>query len=49
MCEFVADDIDMKTLSESQRKKLKEDLENRKDQLQKRVDQLKEAIKKIPG
>ncbi|WP_426524803.1 hypothetical protein [Bradyrhizobium sp. McL0615] len=47
MCEFVGDDVDMKTLSESQKKKLRHHLEQRKDQLQKRVKELEEAIQKF--
>ena len=47
MCEFVGDDIDMKTLSESDKKKLKDHLERRKEHLQKRVYELDEAIQKI--
>lgn len=47
MCEFVGDDIDMKTLSESQKQKLKHHLEQRKEQLQKRVKELEAAIQKF--
>ena len=47
MCEFVGDDVDMKTLSESDKKKLRDHLERRKEQLQKRVYELDEAIQKI--
>jgi hypothetical protein len=47
MCEFVVDDVDVKILTESQRKKLRTHLERRKDQLQKRVDQLEEAIREL--
>jgi hypothetical protein len=47
MCEFVADDIDMKTLSEAQKERLRKDLERRKEQLIKRVGELEVAIHKI--
>jgi chaperonin cofactor prefoldin len=47
MCEFVGDDVDMKALSESDKKKLRDHLERRKEQLQKRVYELDEAIQKI--
>ncbi len=47
MCEFVADDLDMKTLSEDQKEKLRKDLERRKEQLIKRVGELDVAIHKL--
>jgi len=47
MCEFVADDLDMKTLSEDQKEKLRKDLERRKEQLIRRVLDLEVAIYKI--
>jgi hypothetical protein len=47
MCEFVADDIDMTTLSQAQKEKLKKDLEDRKKQLEKRAYELGQAIQKI--
>jgi hypothetical protein len=47
MCEFVGDDVDMKTLSESQKEKLRHHLERRKEQLQKRVEELEETIQKF--
>ena len=47
MCEFVGDDIDMKTLSSDRKEKLKKNLEDRKKQLEKRAYEIGEAIKKI--
>ena len=47
MCEFVADDIDMTTLSQAQKEKLRKDLEDRKKQLEKRAYELGQAIQKI--
>jgi chaperonin cofactor prefoldin len=47
MCEFVADDLDMKTLTDDQKAKLRKHLEDRKEQLKKRVDELDKAIQKI--
>jgi chaperonin cofactor prefoldin len=47
MCEFVADDIDVKTLDKAKKDKLKEDLEKRKEELIKRVLQLEVQIYRI--
>jgi hypothetical protein len=47
MCEFVGDDIDMTTLSQAQKEKLKKDLEDRKKQLEERAEALGRVIQKI--
>jgi hypothetical protein len=47
MCEFVADDIDMKKLSDAEKKKLREHLEERKKQLEERARKLGQAIQEI--
>jgi len=47
MCEFVANHIDMKTMTESQKKKLRRELESRKKELQKKINALEKTIKKI--
>ena len=47
MCEFVANHVDMKKMTASQKKKLRNDLESRKKQLQKKVNALEKTIKKI--
>ena len=47
MCEFVANHVDMMTMTESQKKKLRSELENRKKELQKKINALEKTIKKI--
>ena len=47
MCEFVGDDIDMTKLTQTQKDKLKKDLEDRKKQLEERARKLAEVIGKI--
>lgn len=47
MCEFVANHVDMKTMTESQKKKLRSELENCKKELQKKINALEKTIKKI--
>jgi chaperonin cofactor prefoldin len=47
MCEFVVDHVDVKAMSESEKKKLRNDLESRKKELQKKINALEKAIKKI--
>jgi len=47
MCEFVGNHVDAKKLSETEKKKLRQQLERRKKQLQERVDKLEKAIQKF--
>ena len=47
MCEFVADHVDMKTMSESQKKKLRSALGASQGTAPKGVKALEETIKKI--
>jgi hypothetical protein len=49
MCEFVVDHVDVKTMSESQKKKLATQLDRRKKDLQKKVNALEKTIRKIKG
>jgi hypothetical protein len=47
MCEFVADDIDVKTLTPDQKEKLRKNLQRRKEELIERVLELEVTIYKI--
>jgi chaperonin cofactor prefoldin len=47
MCEFVVDHVDVKTMTETQKKKLRAELERRKKDLQKKVNGLEKTIQKI--
>lgn len=47
MCEFVANHVDMKKMTQAQKKKLRDELVSRKKQLQKKVAALEKSIKKI--
>jgi hypothetical protein len=47
MCEFVANHVDMKRMTQTQKKKLRNDLVSRKKLLQKKIAALEKTIKKI--
>jgi len=47
MCEFVANHVDMKRMTQAQKKALRNDLVSRKKQLQKKIAALEKTIKKI--
>jgi hypothetical protein len=47
MCEFVANHVDMKRMTQAKKKKLRSELLSRKKMLEKRVAALDKAIKKI--
>ena len=44
MCEFVADDLDMKKLTKEEKDNLRKHLKERKQELEKRVKGLQKAI-----
>jgi chaperonin cofactor prefoldin len=49
MCEFVVDHVDVKKMSQSQKKKLTTQLEQRRKDLQKKVNALEKTIRKVKG